>query len=200
MKNILTVIFALAVTLSFTIDNGGMLLENGTLSGVVTCRDAYSLSDQPDMGCEIYAINEADVKSTKYRDLKSVIERFHGYKYDYLLSVYNSIDPARIKRMQDNFDTLSNITGKYIRGFKKLPGIVKAVTNETGNYTLSLKPGKYYLLIISGSLKNNNSAESKGNIGYKIVDIKPNQETTQNAYFQKYEMTGIMLARNLSGC
>ena len=65
---------------------------------------------------------------------------------------------------------------------------------------MSLRPGKYYILVISGSVKSNNNAEAKGNIGYKIVDIKSAQETIQNVYFQKYEMTGIMMARNLTGC
>ena len=200
MKKILPGICILVVMLSFKIDNGGLSVENGKLSGLATYRDAYMSSDQADVGCEIYAINEADVKSSKYGDLKSVIETFQGYKYDYLLSIYNSIDPAKNNRLRDNFDTLSNFTLKYISGFRKLTAIVRVVTNATGNYSLSLRPGKYYILVISGSVKSNNNAEAKGNIGYKIVDIKSAQETIQNVYFQKYEMTGIMMARNLSGC
>ncbi len=200
MNKILLGISVLVVTLSCMIENGKMTSENGKLSGVSICRDAYRSTDQADAGCEIYAIGEADAISGKYGELKNVIERFQGYKYDYLLSIYHSIDPSKNNKLRDNFDTLSDITGKYIRGFMKLPAIVKAVTNGTGNYTLSLRPGKYYLLVISGSVKSNNSAESKGNIGYKIVEIKSSQETIQNFYFQKYEMTGIMIARNLSGC
>ena len=200
MKKILPGICILVVMLSFKIDNGRLSVENGKLSGVANYKDAYMSSDQADVGCEIYAINEADVKSTKYGDLKSVIERFQGYKYDYLLSIYNSIDPARNKKLRDSFDTLSDFTCKYISGFRKLPAIVKVTTNGTGNFTLSLRPGKYYILVISGSVKSNNIAESKGNIGYKIVDIKSAQETIQNVCFQKYEMTGLMVARNLSGC
>ncbi|MCX6284044.1 MAG: hypothetical protein NTW31_07415 [Bacteroidetes bacterium] len=200
MKNILIAMFVLGVTLSCIVDNGGPSAENGKLSGVASYRDAYKSADYADAGCEIYAINENDFKSTGYGDLKNVIERFQGYKYDYLLSIYNSIDPVRNNKMRDNFDTLSNFTFKYISGFKKLPAIVRAETNGTGNYTLCLRPGKYYLLVISGSVTSNNIAESKGNIGYKIVDVKSAQETIQNVKFQKYEMTGIMVARNLSGC
>ncbi|MEI7896047.1 MAG: hypothetical protein WCJ26_03345 [bacterium] len=200
MKKIFAAIFILGVTLSFTIDNGGQSAENGKLSGAAMYHDAYRSYDQADAGCEIYAVSEADVKSTGFGDLKSVIERFRGAKYDYLLSTYNSVDPARNKRLSDNFDTVANTTLRYVSGFRQLPAAVRAAANGTGNYTLSLKPGKYYLLVISGSVKSNNSAESKGNIGYKIVDVKSAEETVQNVCFQKHEIIGIMTARNLSGC
>jgi 1,2-phenylacetyl-CoA epoxidase PaaB subunit len=193
MKNIFLGICLLGIYLSFT-------FESGKLSGVATFRDAYMLSDQADAGCEIYAIHEADLRSTKYDDIKSVVEVFQGYKYDYLLSIYNSIDAARNKKLQDNFDTISNSTAKFLAGFRNLPGVIKTGTNGTGNYTLNVKPGKYYLLYISGSVKSKNIAESKGNFGYKIVEVKSTRETFQNVCFQKYEMIGIMPARNLSGC
>ncbi|MEI7491602.1 MAG: hypothetical protein WCK92_09400 [Bacteroidota bacterium] len=200
MKNILIAMFVLGLTLSCIVDNGGQPAGNGKLSGLALYRDAYTSANYADAGCLIYAISEADFRSSGYGDLKNVIERFQGYKYDYLLSIYNSIDPFRNSKMRDNFDTLSDFTFKFISGFKKLTGIVKAVTDGTGNYTLSLRPGKYYLLVISGSVKSDNIAESKGNIGYKIVDVNSAQETIQNMNFQKYDMTGIMVARNLSGC
>jgi hypothetical protein len=200
MKKILPAICMLVAILSFKTDDGGLSGENGAMSVVATFRDGYMSPVQADAGCEIYAINETDVKSARYDDLKGVIESFQGYKYDYLLLTYNSVDPARNGKLRDNFDTLSDFTSKYISGFRKLPAVVRAATNGAGNCTLSLRPGKYYILFVSGSLKSNNLAESKGNIGYKIVDIKSSQETIQKVYFQKFEMTGIMMARNLSGC
>jgi hypothetical protein len=200
MKKTLTGICILIVLLSFKIDNGGLSKENGTLSVIATYSDAYRSLNQADAGCEIYAINEADFKSTQFNDLKGVIERFQGYKYDYLLSIYNSVDPARIDKLRENFDTLADITAKYISEFRKLPVLVKAVTNAEGHAALSLRPGKYYILFVSGTVKSNNSAESKGNVGYKIVEIKSSLETIQKVCFQKQDMTGIMMARNLSGC
>ncbi len=190
----------LVVLLSFKIDNGHLSKENGTLSVFATYSDAYRSLNQADAGCEIYAINEADLKSTRFDDLIGVIERFQGYKYDYLLSIYNSVDPARIDKLRENFDALSDITAQYISGFMKLPGLMKAVTNSEGRAALSLRPGKYYILFVSGTVKSNNSAESKGNVGYKIVEIKSSLETIQKVCFQKQDMTGIMMARNLSGC
>jgi len=200
MKKILTGICMLVVLLSFKIDNGERSEENGTLTVIANYSDAYRTMSQADAGCEIYAINEADLKSTQYNDLKGVIERFQGYKYDYLLSVYNSVDPARNGKLGDNFDTLSDVTARYLSGFRKLPVLVKAATNAAGHAALSLRPGKYYILFVSGTVKSNNSAESKGNVGYKIVEIQSSMETIQHVCFQKQDMTGIMLARNLSGC
>jgi len=200
MKKILAGICMLVVLLSFKIDNGEPSKENGTLTVIANYSDAYRSINQADAGCEIYAISEADLKSTKYDDLKGVIERFQGYKYDYLLSIYNSVDPARIGKLRDNFDTLSDITARYISGFRKLPVLVRAVTNAEGHAALSLRPGKYYILFVSGTVKSNNNVESKGNVGYKIVEIKSPMETVQKVCFQKQDMTGIMMARNLSGC
>ena len=200
MKKILFGIIILSISMSFKIENHNLPAENGKLSGIAIFRDAYKSSDQADAGCEIYAIHESDVKSTRYDDLKGVVERFQGYKYDYLLSLYYSIDPARNKTFRDNFDTVSDLTDRFIRRFKKLPSIVRAATSEAGNYTLSLKPGRYYILFISGSVKSDNNAELKGNIGYKIVEIKSSTETTQNVKFLKQELTGILPVKNLSGC
>jgi len=200
MKKFLSGICILVVMLSFKIDNAVHSEDNGTLSVVASVRDAYTSMVQADAGCEIYAVNESDLKADKNGDLKMVIERFQGYKYDYLVSTHNLIDAAVNSSMRDNFDTLCAFTGKYISGFRKLPGIVRVVTNGSGHAELNLRPGKYYLLVISGTVKSNNTAELRGNIGYKIVEIKTALETIQNVCFQKYEMTGIMMARNLSGC
>ena len=202
MKNIIFGILILSATLSFTTGNGKLSGENGKLSGVVTYKDYYELSNHADAGSEIYAINEADVKSTQYGDLSDIIESFQRNKSDYSLAKYNTLDIARIIKLQDNFDTASKFVFNYISGFKKLPAIVKASANGKGNYTLSLRPGKYYILIISGILKSNNIVESKGNIEAKIVDIKSAGETFQDINFEKSENIMIMLitAWQRQGC
>jgi hypothetical protein len=195
MKNILFSILILSTTLSFR-------TENGKLSGIVTYKDYYELSNHADVGSEIYAINEADIKSTQYGDFSNVIERFQNNKSAYSLARYNTLDISRIIKLQDNFDTASKFVFNYISGFKKLPAIVKASANGKGNYTLSLRPGKYYILIISGILKSNNIVESKGNIEAKIVDIKSAGETFQDINFEKSENIMIMLitAWQRQGC
>jgi hypothetical protein len=123
-------------------------------------------------------------------------------KSDYSWARYNTLDLAKIIKLQDNFDTVSKFAFNYIRGFKKLPTVLKASTKGTGNYTLSLRPGKYYVLVISGSVKSNNIVESKGNVDYKIVDIKSAGETFLNVNFEKFENIMIMLitAWQRQGC
>jgi hypothetical protein len=202
MKNILFGIIILVAALSFTTENGKLSEENGKLSGVVTYKDYYELSNHADAGSEIYAINEADVKSTKYGDISNVIESFQSNKSAYALARYNTLDISRIIKLQDNFDTASKFVFNYIIGFRKLPAIVKASTNEKGNYTLNLRPGKYYILVVSGMLKSSNIVESKGNIEYKIVDIKSAGETFQDINFEKSENMMIMriTARQRQGC
>ena len=128
MKNILFGILILVITLSFTI-------ENGKLSGVVTYKDAYESANQADDGGEVYAISEADAKSAKYGDVAKVVGQFLMSKSYYSQALFNTIDPERIKKMQDDFDTVSNFTFKYISRFKKLPALVRASTNGKGIYT-----------------------------------------------------------------
>ena len=202
MKNIIFGIVILSVFPSLAIENGKHSQENGKLSGVVTYKDSYELTNQADVGCEIFAINEADVKSTQYRDITRVIESFQRNKSDYSLARYNTLDLAKIIKLQDNFDTVSKFAFNYIRGFKKLPTVLKTSTNGTGNYTLSLRPGKYYVLVISGSVKSNNIVESKGNVDYKIVDIKSAGKTFLDVNFEKFENILIMLitAWQRQGC
>jgi hypothetical protein len=202
MKNILFGILILSATLAFTNGNGKLSDEKGKLSGVITYKDYYELSAQADAGSKIYAVNEADVKSIQYGDLSNVIESFQSNKAYYSLARYNTLDIARITKLQDDFDSASKFAVKYISEFKKLPTIVKVSTDGKGIYTLNLKPGKYYILIISGNVNSNNILETKGNIDYKIANIKSSGETLMNVNFEKSENTMIMLltARQREGC
>ena len=186
MKNLLLYTAILIVTLSFTI-------ENGRLSGVVTYRNPNGPANQADLGSEIYAINEADLRSTQYDDIINVVGNFQRNKSQYSLVEYNTIDPVRIKKNQDNFDALSTFACKYINGFKQLPASVRAATNETGKYTLLLRPGKYYILFVSGSVKSNNIAEINGNIDLETVDVKTAGETFLDEEFEKKERIWIKL-------
>lgn len=197
MKKNLFGIFILGVTLSCKIENDRPAGENGKLTGVVTYKEAYEPANMADAGCEIYAIDEAGVRSTKYDEISAVIDNFQRNKSDYSMSINNTIDPARVKNLQDNFDTLSGFTNRYIRGFKQLPAVIRAATNRTGNYTLSLKPGRYYILVISGSVKSNNIAELKGNIDYELVNVRSAGETFVDFNFKEHE---TVMPRTLSGC
>lgn len=195
MKNILFSIILLTVTLSFT-------LENGKLSGVVTYKDAYESSSQADAGGEIYAINQEDARAAHYGDLAKVVGSFMIYKSNYSQSMFNTIDPERVKKLQDYFDMVSDSTGNYISRFRKLPAVVRATANGKGSYTLNVRPGKYYVLFISGNVKSDNLAESKGNIDLKVVDIKSSGETSMDANFKKHENFNLMFLTGkwLQGC
>ncbi len=195
MKNLLIGIVLLFVTLSFTTDNG-------KLSGVITYKDAYESSNQADAGCEIYAINKADARSSQYGDLAKVVGHFLMNKSNYSVSVINSIDPERVKKAQDYFDSVSDFTFKYIRGFKKSPAAVRAATDGKGNYTMNLRPGTYYLLFVSGNVKSDNIAESKGNMDLKVAEIKSAGVTQLDENFRIHENFMLMLltGRWMQGC
>jgi len=176
------------------------MIENGKLSGTATYTDSYESTNLPDAGCELYAVNENDLRSSQYGDLTGVIDNFRRNKSMYAYSMNDIIDPGKIKKVQDSFDTLSKYTSNFIRGFKQLPSVIRTSTNGKGDYALNLKPGKYYILVVSGNVKTSNSAEIKGNIGYKVVDVKSVGETFLHLKFVKHEPFWFMSMFNLSGC
>ena len=178
MKKIILSIIILGVTLSFKADNG-------KLAGIITCKDSLETSNKPDAGCEIYIINQADVQANHYYYFPVNIKNFQMIKYDYLIAASDMIDPYRIKKAKDLYDTVSSVTSKLIDGFKKLPGVKKYITDEKGKYSINLRPGKYYLLFVSGTLKSNNMAEIKGNVDAKEVVVKSGAETLLNFDFEK---------------
>ena len=199
MKKILLGILILVVTQSFKTDNGKPPAENGKLSGIVTHKDYYVSAKQADEGAEIYAVNETDLMSSKFKSIEGVMGNFQYSKSNYFLSTNTLIDPAKIKKAQDYFDDASEVASKYISGFRQLPAVMRTSANATGNYTLNLKPGRYHVLVISGSVKSNNTAESKGNIDYKIVDVKSTGETFLDVDFIRHERI-ISFAPVPAGC
>ena len=199
MQNILFGMLMLSVSLSGTIENETPPAENGKLSGVVIYKEAYASVKQADAGAEIYAVNETDIRSTKFEAIEGVMGNFQFYKYNYFLSLNTLIDPAKIKKAQDNFEEAAGTAFKYISGFRQLPAVISASANGTGKYALNLKPGKYYILVISGSVKSNNKAESKGNIDFNIMDVKSSGETFRDFNFIRHERI-ITFAPIPAGC
>ena len=134
MKNILLSIVVLCVTLSFTTEKGTRAGDNGSLLGAVTYKVSTESSLLPDAGCEIYIINETDVKSTKYADIADKIGLFQRNKTFCSYTIYNTIDADKIKKARENFASLSDYVWENIRGFQKLPAMVRAKTNSSGDY------------------------------------------------------------------
>ncbi|MEI6899824.1 MAG: hypothetical protein WCL00_08100 [Bacteroidota bacterium] len=202
MKKTLFAIIILIVTFSYNIADGMFSVEKAKLSGVVTYKESYQSSNHPDPGSEIYAITEADLRSTGYDYLPDMMGNFEGNKSDFSLSTYNTIDPASIKKSQDKLNTMSNFVLKYISEFKKLPAVVKTATNSAGRYALSLRPGKYYILVVSGSVNGNNTAEAKGKIDFTMVNVKPAVESLLNFKFEKQQMIWVvpMTRKPTEGC
>jgi hypothetical protein len=193
MRNIFFLISVLTVTLSCAKDNSALPGNNGKLSGVVAIKNVYGQAIRADAGSAVYAIRQADADSTQYRDIAMVVDMFRMNKTYYQVSINKTADPARARQAKDNFDTLADYARKYISGFRELPAIVRASAGETGNYTLTLEPGKYFILVISGNLKSDNLLEKNGNIELRTVNIKPSAETRLDVTFEKQELLWIRL-------
>jgi|WetSurMetagenome_2_1015567.scaffolds.fasta_scaffold04881_6 hypothetical protein len=192
MKTILFSILIAGVLFSFTTDNG-------RLSGSIIYQDSYESSKKADAGSVLYILSEADLRASKYSTIDKVIENFRNGKSQNSIFIYSTADPVRLQVARDNFDTLSKITARYIAGFMKLPGFSRVVTNGAGSYELNLKPGKYFILAVSGNVKSNNPVESRGNIDYQVVDVKPTGETFVNFNFERSENIMKLLITSWQG-
>ena len=175
---------------------------NAKLSGFITFRDAYEPFGQADAGSEIYIINENDVKSTIYSEIAQVVESFQLSKTFYADILYNTLDPKKIRTDREDFETYSVYASKYILGFRKLPAISRATTNGTGNFTVNLMPGKYYILVISHNVKENNIIESNGKIELRVMEINSAKEASMNVIFIKNDMVRVIpyIVRQSTGC
>ena len=67
---------------------------------------------------------------------------------------------------------------------------------------MNLRPGTYYLLFVSGNVKSDNIAESKGNIDLKVAEIKSAGVTELDENFRIHENFMLMLltGRWMQGC
>ncbi len=189
MKNILIAICTVFITSSFTMENG-LTVENGNLRGTITYKD-FIASHNADAGSEIYAINTNDVRSTPYNDPAGVIGNFQLIRGECALTVNSTVDPERIRTVQDRLTAASNSAAAYLKGLKNLPGVVRTKTDDKGTYALSLKPGQYYVLVISGNVRHKNNLESKGVADIITVDIAPARNAVLNARFDKQDMPWI---------
>jgi hypothetical protein len=165
--------------------------DMGKLSGMVSFSDNDVSENRADAGCKIFAINQNDVQPTHYYYFTTYINNFQAIKSDYLIAANDLVDPYRIKKAKDLLDATAIVTGKYIKEFRQLPGIVKSTSDEKGKFAFNLPPGKYYLLFISGHVKSNNLVEIEGNVEAKEVVVKRGGETTVYVGFKKQPMIWI---------
>ncbi len=202
MKKLILIIFTFYVATSFTTINSSLPSEKGTLSGMVTYKTSCTSADKADAGSEIYIINESEVSSSTYRDLPMVVENFQNNKSDFAWLQYNVVDPVKVKKIQDNFDTLSGFAYRFIRGFRTMPGVVRNSADGAGKFSLTLQPGRYYILAISGNLKSDNIVESTGKILYRMVEVKSADKPMVNITFEKQDrLMPILISRSLlKGC
>ena len=76
---------------------------------------------------------------------------------------------------------------KEIETFKS-KGVV-AGTDAQGLYNISLKPGKYYMLVVSNHVKRKIAIESDGGIAYRAIGVVANEGVTENFNFSSRAYT-----------
>jgi hypothetical protein len=201
MKKALFSLVLLGVLTSFMTTNGKQD-EYGTLSGVVTVRNPYGVAEQSDPGCEIYAIRKDAVPSSGAGNPAEIIENFQRNKQEYALAVNSTADPLRVREEQERFDAISASAGLYLSGLKQWPAVVKATANGTGSYSLSLRPGRYYILAVSRNARTGNLLEENGNVDLRSAEISATGEARLNFSFENSGRTPVLLqdGRNRQGC
>ena len=86
---------------------------------------------------------------------------------------------------QEKFDSLDKKCLYAIYKIDQNNPQLKTV-NSTGSYSFKLKPGTYYILVISGNRKNINMTESTGKIYCEKIIIKENENKDFSYNFELY--------------
>lgn len=185
-NNFFGIPIVIIILLSVTV-NGRQTAESGKLTGIVTFKQTVGSPAVTDEGSVVYLLSEAGARSTPYAGIGRVMENFRMNKSFYLQRIYTTLDPSRINMLRDGLDTLSLNAARIVRGFTQMPAVSRSVADARGCYTLSLKPGKYHMLVLSGGVTSNNIVESNGAIQYRIVDVKPGGVTILDINFDRQE-------------
>ena len=162
----------------------------GSIFGVVTYFFNKNYGDKPDVGAEVYIAD-----STKITDFNlAIIDSFHYasfYRNIYL--EYKSMGKVpdeimeRIKKYNPEdklaFDSLDKSAAANIFKLKFAKDVVKTVVDGSGNYSVKLKPGTYYVYIRSNNREGVSITESTGKVVCEKVIVKGGEDTNMSCNF-----------------
>ena len=162
-------------------------IKEGQISGVITYFFNDNYGDKPDIGAQVFIIDTLQIKNFNVNTVDSF---YYGKTYRSLYEFYNA--KGKKRKMPDNileqvkkygveskeqYESLDYRTAKELMKIKN-SNALKLVVDGNGKITSAIRPGIYYVLIISNNRKNISVTEISGK--YKLEILKIKSEETNN--------------------
>ncbi len=167
---------------------------DGNVRGVVTYYLTKQNVTKPDVGARVTIVDSASVPDFNL----AVVDTFHfGNSY---LEIYNQykLNHAKVPRdipeqmmvwksdTKTTFDLLTRRAYKEINTLKKAENQIKSTTDDKGLFNVTLKPGTYYVYIISNYATGETIMDLDGKVFCKKVHIKSKNESFVRSSFDVF--------------
>ena len=170
---------------------------NATIKGVVTYFFNENFGYKPDVGADIFIINDKDLGNINtdyiqnYKRAKTLFDLIilgSGKMNDNFLKELSEINAET----KDKFKDLDDRSGKAILAFRTSGKAIELSVDGNGGFSKVLKPGDYSLLIVSKNRKDLTLSEVMGKIYFQKLkllndteeDIKVEFDQSRHIYFK----------------
>lgn len=168
----------------------------GSILGVVTYYFNKNYGNKPDIGADIYVIDTANIQKFSY----ATVDSFYYAKFYKNLYLENKsfktnekipngiMEKVKEYNIEDElaFNSLDKRASANIIHLKYAKDIIKTVVDGSGNYSIKVKPGIYYVCIQSKHREGTGMTEIYGKIKCKIVNVKEGVDTNLSYNFELY--------------
>lgn len=166
--------------------------REGKINGVITYYFNKNYGDKPDVGAEIFIVDSSMVKGF---DIKLLDTFYYGNSYrrmylyyksmkiDVPIDIMNEVKKYNVEN-KSSFDSLDHRVLISILGKIEISKYVKKiVVDGSGNYSLNVLPGTYYVCINSNNRKGFNLTEASGKVRCFKVFVKNGEDTNVSYNF-----------------
>jgi hypothetical protein len=176
--------------LNKTITNETKPTQEGKIFGVVTYFFNDNYGYKPDVGAGIYVIDSIKSPYFKPKTIDS-IQIGSNYRYLYLSYPKRSI-PIDVLKNAENYNVINEASYEALdkRALEIIltmevfdKNLFKTIADGSGNYSIKVKPGTYYVCIKSSNRTGLSTTESNGKVYYKKVIIEEGSEINLNCKF-----------------
>lgn len=165
-----------------------------TLHGVVTYYFNEYQGDKPDIGASVAVVDSANANnfSQALADTFYYANFYLGLRTEY--KNMNQSEPHDIaKKMSEygiskdaDFDSIDHRNGRQTLDLSVNGHSRNTTVDASGNYSMSLPPGTYYILIQSNNRRGRNFTEVTGKLRTRKVRLTDSEEMNFSCKFDQY--------------
>jgi hypothetical protein len=178
---------------------------DGKISGVVSYYFNENFGNRPDGGAAIYILDSASASSLDLKSIAGLKKAFANFMETKMKYEADSLVDALIDHHKEgsvkvhaytspdsSLATFNEMGSRALQALKKYRlAATKVLADGNGNYTKTLPPGKYCILIESGNARNMPMHGLSGQIYFRFVQVKPGREEKLSNSFMLDDYLGV---------